>query len=226
MVGRPAWTRDPDHRILRAEAAAPQSTQTRVLAFGEPFPYSIDGARSDGTGYVLADDAAMRASRTRAIAKLQRPGAIDAASRGEALTRLAGTARRDVLVSQLGAALDALGAAGVEHAVIGGSMVDAKPNPGDVDLLWLDRVGVDAVDVERAMARVAVPDVSLQRATGIVLNAPTIPGAVPGSNFLEFFSSSRGGFARSPLLVPTRVGDMSASSIVDAAASALRRVLT
>lgn len=239
MRGIAAWTRDPDHSMARRTFEPPTH-----LPAGERFPGGIDGIRSAGNGFVLDDEAASAASRRRAVEAVERatsagvppldrtgslPAGIHAATRGELLTRFGGTPRREeLLTKQLPEALRALERTGVEHVVIGGSLVGAKPAPGDLDLTWLPRPGVHADQVDAAIAAIAdqAPDVSVHRADRIVLNAPTIAGATAGENFLELYQHDRVGARRGVVLLSTSAASLeSRSAMVRDAVRGLRLLI-
>ena len=230
---RGGWQFDPDHRFTRPRPQVVAVPAEHVPA-GEAFPDGIDGARSAGDGHIMVEDDVVAAARRRAVRALggattagipplgpsgNLPAGVHAASHGEFLTRFGGTERREELLGQFRSAMRALGRAGVEHVVVGGSMVGAKPAPGDLDLAWVPnaRTTTDEVDAAMKFAALYAPDVTAHRADRLVENAPTIPGARPGENFLELFSHDRAGTPRGVVLLST-ADDAVTGASVDAVA--------
>jgi hypothetical protein len=130
---------------------------------------------------------------------------VHRASWSEFVDRFGGTARREDLLDQLRPALDALHGSGVDGVVIGGSLVGAKPAPGDVDLAFLQPTRGTSSDAKAAVAALGAQarDVHVYPATALLTEAPTLKGIVPGWNMLEFFQHGRDGAARGVALLDT-----------------------
>lgn len=192
---------------------------------GMPFPVSVDGAVSGGRGTVRITPDGSKAAMRRAVAALANtntaglpmldaagdlPAGVHAATQGEFLTRFGGSPRRQAMLEQLRAALAALRSEGVESVVVGGSFVTSKAGPNDIDVAWTPNERTDAARIRRAMTRIArdAPSISvLNRADGIVTNAPILRGATPGENFLEMLQHDRAGTRRGAVLLSTAADD-------------------
>jgi hypothetical protein len=190
-----AWTLDPDHRHRRL----PMRIAEPLLTVDDSL---VAAARARTVDHLAA---ATTAGLPPLGANGNLPAGVHAASLGEFLTRFGGTERRDELLDQVGPALRSLHRAGIEHVVVGGSLVGAKPRPGDVDLAWLPNAGTTEDTASDALRRVKilVPNVSAHRADRVVENARSVAGATVGETFLELLQHDRGGKARGVVLLST-----------------------
>jgi len=211
---------DIDHRsggideARRSRGAAP----VVHLPHGEQFPHGIAGARSNGNGLVLLDDQVVRAAQARATSTLDAatpglprlgtngflPAGVHATTLGELRGQFAANPARAELFDQLDRAVGALASQGVDQVVVGGSLLSAKPVPGDIDL---GIRGTKAAVAQAGAAVTALGDatraVTLFPLEHVLTEAPTLAGKVPGWNVLEFFAHTREGAARGVALLET-----------------------
>lgn len=190
------WMRDPDHRAaLRANAPS--------LDHGEAPLASLDAS-----GRV---DALVRA-RSQGLPSLDASGALPPGlyrpTWDTFRERFGTNPRREALLGQLQAAMPDLARAGIRDVIVGGSLVTAKPEPGDVDVAWVHNAGVPA---QRRFAsslaehvRRTTPQVDMHRADALVSNASEL-GRPQGTTFAELFSAGRDGAARGAVLLPTQL---------------------
>jgi hypothetical protein len=134
-------------------------------------------------------------------------GVYHAADMGEFAQRFVSNPDRLRLSRELPDWLEALGAAGSDHAVIGGSFISRKPIPDDIDFAYTIPDGrFNTRQVVRALRHLHHPDSNIQAEPASAVNG--LAGAFPFTrqheNYLELYSHVKGkALTRGTVALPT-----------------------
>lgn len=118
------------------------------------------------------------------------PAGIHAADWSEFVARFGFSARRQVLLLGLQAALTALQRAGCTLAYVDGSFVTAKKEPGDFDACW-SIAGVDPTLLDPVLLDFSNGRAAQKARFGGELFPAELPEGASGRTFLEFFQTNR-----------------------------------